>query len=310
MGPPNTMKREFSTPMTPVRNEKVKKIGGKENDKSQSVSDSSSSSAATNSSHNSSPNGATINSEITRYDLDRIFSTLKDLKNGQDSLKQSFEQRIDNLKKDFCETLDAKLDEVKDEFAIDISRLDNKFKELEVRMDSLVSTQSLQNTPPFDPNLTIVAIGIPYGKTENLQEKVENLVDAIKDNPPPGGDRHLADAKIINCLRMPERSDGKHPLVKIQFENLNQKISILRGKNILKDTRNFKRVFLRTSKSHTERLMEQNILTLLKMIPSGEEKLKLSSSGHLIPKPPPNAWEQRRDQQNKQQNGSDNHSKT
>ena len=123
--------------------------------------------------------------------------------------------------------------------------------------------------------MTIVAIGLPYWKGENLGQKVTKLINIIKDNPPAGGDRHLAETNIVNFLCMPERSDGRHPLVKIQFENTNHKISILHGKQMLKNTREYKHVFLRTSKTRTKLVMEQNVLALLKMIPDGE-KLKLS----------------------------------
>ena len=293
----NKLKRGSNNPMTPVKPTKKKNEDG--NKASSSGSDSAGSGDVPPLKQ---PNQETAQGNgqgiITRQDIDQILSSLASVKSSQEGLKQSFEKRIDNLKKDLTDNFDEKFQDFKDNFTMDISRLDNKFTDLETRFERLASSTANDHghigVKAFDPTSTIVAYGIPYQRGENLGDKVQKLVNALKSSSPPGGDRVLQEANVINFLRMQERNDGKHPLVKIQFESLEQKIAILRCKQSLKNTVDFKRVFLRTSKSFQERVMEQNLQAIMKMIPDGD-KLILNSSGHIVPKPPANPWRNRQE---------------
>ncbi len=70
------------------------------------------------------------------------------------------------------------------------------------------------------------------------------------------------------------------------FSSLEAKLCVLRAKYSLKHSREFARVFLRSSKSHTERLIEINFRKLLDIVPGGEE-LRVASNGRIIEK---DAW--------------------
>ena len=70
----------------------------------------------------------------------------------------------------------------------------------------------------FDPRMTIVAIGLPYWKGKNLGEKVAKLINTIKGNPPPGGDRHLAET---SCLWQRSTSSTSCTCQSSQTEDVN-----------------------------------------------------------------------------------------
>ena len=57
--------------------------------------------------------------------------------------------------------------------------------------------------------------------------------------------------RVIQAVRLPRRQEGMPAVVKIAFENDEQKIKVLRAKYRLKA---FSRVYLRSSKTHAERL--------------------------------------------------------
>ncbi len=73
----------------------------------------------------------------------------------------------------------------------------------------------------------------------------------------------------------------KPGLVKIQFEKLADKVTVLREKKHLSNSQEFRRVFLRSSTSHTDRLIELNFKTILDFIP-GEDNFKLTNNGRVM----------------------------
>jgi hypothetical protein len=192
------------------------------------------------------------------------------------------------MKDELMNTMNVKFQSLKDEFALDVARIDNRLDSVELKLSRVASNPV--RTQAFDTDRTVVAIGLPYNTSENLDQKVGDLIQALKANPAPDATDHLEQAEVVNILRMPVRHDGKHPIVKIEFKSKDNKIAILRKKGVPKNIYAFKKVFLRTSKTHTERLMEINVNTLMNLIPNVKDKFHFSGSGRLIPKPPQNAW--------------------
>ncbi len=77
------------------------------------------------------------------------------------------------------------------------------------------------------------------------------------------------------------RQCARPPLVKFAVPSLEGKIAVLRAKRNLKQSAEFPRVFLRSSKSHTERLIEPNFKKMLDLIPGGEN-MRVAGSGRLV----------------------------
>ena len=236
-----------------------------------------------------------------------ILSMFRELKEGQQAMKQSFESRFENLQRSITEQINSKFNELKDEFQIDIARLDKKFEEMELRIKGVhnkveevkMSQEPLKN---FDPEKTIVVSGLKHDAFETqdiLDTKIQSLVSEIKESPPPGGDRELQEATVVRSMRLKPRDNnaGRSPIVKVEFRTKDEKVAILRGKQVLKESRTFKKVFIRTSKSHEARMMEQNLQNILEYI-GADKDLKIASNGKLIPKPPAtNAWARGQDGQ-------------
>ena len=178
---------------------------------------------------------------------------VKELKSGQASIRQLLDSKIDNLSKD----INKKFGEMKNELRLELARLDRKFDELEVKVQQIQEAKFQS----FDPEKTIVVSGLHYDhglETPQLLEgKVEALLEVIKASPQPGADVDLQAAEIVGVLNMPLREEGRYPIVKVEFKPKNQKISVLRAKQVLKNSKDYKRVYLRTSKPYEVRIMEK-----------------------------------------------------
>ena len=89
--------------------------------------------------------------------------------------------------------------------------------------------------------------------------------------------------------------DGKPGIIKMQLRSLNDCIKVLHSKGRLRDPDRYKRVYIRSSKSHEEKLLEQHTYELLKMQGKADE-YTFTGSGKLVrkncigpPDKPPNA---------------------
>ena len=71
--------------------------------------------------------------------------------------------------------------------------------------------------------------------------------------------------------------------MKFQFESVADKVKVLKEKAKLKQSPEFSRTYIRSSKSHTDRLIEMNFRTILGMIPGGDN-MKITANGRLMDK--------------------------
>lgn len=69
--------------------------------------------------------------------------------------------------------------------------------------------------------------------------------------------------QVVAAARLRKRKFDKRGLVKISLLTLEEKLQVLRNKRKLVTNEKFKRVFLKSSKSHTNRIIELNACTLL-----------------------------------------------
>lgn len=88
---------------------------------------------------------------------------------------------------------------------------------------------------------------------------------------------------LIERIERVENLERLSGLVKISFQSVEQKIEVLRKKRGLMATPAYKSVFLRSSKSHTERLIELNAKTILSQIPNGNQ-FRITSNGRIVKK--------------------------
>lgn len=227
-----------------------------------------------------------------------IAKLLADLKHGQEQIKRSFESKIDKLKNDINASISDKLKALKDDIYLDMGKMDKKIDELDQklneRIDQMSAELSVPNGAVSDPALAdsmtdqttmhlrdtercIIAMGVPYrGESENLDPIIRRMVNALDlEGDPP---------TVLAWSRMKQRSvGGRPPLLKIAFADVYQKIRVLKNKAELKKTDEFKNVWLRSSQTHTERLLHLNFKKMLKMMPQGKN-YRLTGSGRLVQK--------------------------
>ncbi len=109
-----------------------------------------------------------------------------------------------------------------------------------------------------------------YDEGEDLENIVNRLIASLDG----------VTVKPVKSVRLKE-GERKKTLVKITFEALQDKIAVLRAKFSLRSTNDFSKVFLRSSKSHVERLIDINFKKLLDIIPGGES-LRVAASRRIV----------------------------
>lgn len=131
---------------------------------------------------------------------------------------------------------------------------------------------SKNNNPNDDPSLTVIAT--------NVQETDEPILDVAREIV-----SHLDNsATVVAASRLRGRY-GKPGLVKISFSSLEEKKNVQREKRNIRNVEKYKPVFIRSSKSHTERLIELNARTMLSELPHGNQ-FRITSNGRIVKKTP------------------------
>ena len=204
-------------------------------------------------------------------DINELKSTITDRMNHFEEIMKTMAN--DLLKK--YEQVDHRLTTVEN----DISAIKTNHEQHIAQCQGADGGASQMQTDPLaNTEITVVAKNIPCAINETmatLDLQIGELLSVMgvigPDIPNP--------VKVVKYARLPSRNE--HPgLVKIAFENLEQKILVLKHKQMLKDTR-FSKVWMWGSKTHTERLMEINTRKLLDRLPFGHG-LQLASNGRLI----------------------------
>ena len=123
----------------------------------------------------------------------------------------------------------------------------------------------------FNPELTIVAINAPRVTGETPMDLARRIVHAT------GGGRVNS---VINAKHTTS-FENRRGVFKMEIATLEDKIDILQKKKKLKDNPSLSRVYLRSSQTHTERLMHLNFKQLLQEVPNGNH-YRITGSGRLV----------------------------
>jgi hypothetical protein len=140
------------------------------------------------------------------------------------------------------------------------------------RNDSTFPT-AIQHNPLDDPGVTIIASGIPVTEVEDIKQKAEDLIRAL-------GDDVSSEVHITAVTRLPTRYNNRLGTVKISLRNTGEKVRVLRSRMKLKDTAGYKTVYIRSSKSRIELLIEMNARAVLRNLPQGGS-LRVDANGRI-----------------------------
>lgn len=268
-----------------------------EGDQTGNTTDTSSSTMASGSNNGKQTGSNTgSNQDQTANDkLDSLLKAVADIKKSQDSMQRMFESKLDRLRTDLMENIDTKVRALRDELTMDLARegnrIDGVLKTIEAMQGRLDTVEHKQTeigpqttttqqpnrrepkNPLSDPDLCVVVSGLPVTDNENMMEKAESLISAI-------GEDVSTNVLITGAIRLPTRLTDKPGLVKIGFQNVEEKVLVLRRKWRLKDSEDYKRVYVKSCKSHAERLIELNARALLRSMPGGRN-FRVDASGRI-----------------------------
>jgi hypothetical protein len=197
----------------------------------------------------------------------------KEIKDTSVNLKKSIDQKFENLSDSLYDKMTKEFSEMKDHVDLEVGKLQRKIELLEVRVGSIEERDYVNRSNPFETEHTVVAINLKEEPGENIEEVVADLFNeglGIRDIEP------------VQLLRLKGR-DGKPGIVKIELPRKEDKIHVLRAKTKLKDSNEFKRVYLRSSMTHAERLIQYNFREILNELPNGSN-YRIAGNGRIIKK--------------------------
>ena len=203
--------------------------------------------------------------------INKMMEIMLSVKKGQESLQRTFESKIERLRKDVMSTIDDKIKAVKVDVDLQFTSLDNRIYELERVMNSL----STEGMPMPLNDHTVNNCDVTVIVSNLRQRPGEKPLDAAKELVKALGDHVFDNTVITDAKRCNERNRGTPPVLK--------KVNVLRAKQELKQSRHYKNVYMRGSKTHTERILELNAKTLLSELPNGNQ-YRVTANGRIVKK--------------------------
>ena len=162
------------------------------------------------------------------------------------------------------EQLETQIDSVKDYVDTEQTCFVRRLEDMESRI------AKFETEKKFDPEVTIIAQYIEKSNDEIIMDKALDFVkNGLKSS-----------VNIVRAMRLTTR--GRAPgLLKIEVPSLNEKISLLRRREKLSESDTYCNVKIRSSKSHTDRLIEINTDMILQEL-GLDTKMFITANGRLV----------------------------
>ena len=141
---------------------------------------------------------------------------------------------------------------------------------LESNIDDHIRDNPHATPEEFPVDTTLVCTGLRESSGENPAAVAQDLI-----NDGLG----LINVEVVRARRLASRY-GKPGLFKIQLPTVTDKIAALRVKRNLMDS-GYRGVFIRSSTTHTDRILHQNFMAILKELPNGDN-YRVTSNGKLV----------------------------
>lgn len=206
-----------------------------------------------------------------------IVDVLKQWKTSIDNFKHSCDNKLNFIDKSIKQVNTNKADmtltgaqimtsvkECKDYVDNQVAIMVTRFESLESKLNALSETKQ------FDPEVTLIAQGVPMSDGEIPQDIASNILSDIG----------LPDMEIVRAKRLTPRN-GKPGLFKIELHDLESKICALRHKYDIETSSRFKGVTIRSSKSHTDRLIEINTQMIIDEL-GFQDRFRIAANGRLL----------------------------
>lgn len=219
---------------------------------------------------------------------DNVLQELRKLTSKIDGLQLSFKQQLDTKVDCLHTSMQVLIAENREWFKAKLSRKTteiqtNMDKEISVlisrieKMEAKIDVSNAKANARFDHDVSIVISGLLYSEGENVTVLVNELLTE--------GLQLEEDACVVAVERTKDRG-GRPAVVKVEFGSVREKIGVLRKKQLLKDNPKYNRVYIRSAKTHTERLLELIFRTLLDELPAGKQ-FYVAGNGRVRRQPSP-----------------------
>lgn len=203
---------------------------------------------------------------VSTADLYKLMLTVKQ---NQDSLRTSLEQRISNLETKFTNEIKMSMKTLKDEMTLEFAQVDNKIKELETKMSNYESKQQeINNDLPsvsmknVQPKLVFKNIKSEGLNTDSLETYVNGILRSI------GLEFSVVSAQQIGNPNNGRVNNTQRPKpVLVTFADENQRVDVLKNKRKLKDINDYKNIYIETDRTRQERINDANMRQIIKSIP-------------------------------------------
>jgi hypothetical protein len=236
--------------------------------------------------------------------IDWLMTAVSEMKVNQERNRTALEEKIDKLKVEFVEQIELKVGSLRNEITTKLNtesaRINDILETVQLlsgRVGSLESSQPMlqgavgqaidlnngeQSTHMpvrFRPNngedyeRSVMVSGINFDKDEVIIDKANSVIHEL-------GEDIVQKVKVVNAIRYRRRFNGKPGFVKIILRNKEEKVLILRNKMKLKNSETHSEVYIKSCKSHAERLIESNTRALLRQLPQGHD-FRVDANGRL-----------------------------
>ena len=224
---------------------------------------------------NKQPKMSTPEKGISVISNEQLMQELLDMKKSMNQIVQdnaishsSLRNAVDHLRSEISNDLQQKFDQLNSRINVEIGHMVARLDDMDTKLNKFEKKLKTFYRNPFDPDVTICVFGLKYDEpVDTLAEKL--LKDIGLENVP-----------IVNVLRVGNR-DGKPGILKVELSDQQDKIKVLRSKSKLQNSRSFNRVYIRSSHSHVERVVERNFKTILSELPFGDQ-YRFTGHGILV----------------------------
>ena len=175
---------------------------------------------------------------LCEYTSTKLRGIETDLEVHKGAQKKNIQQKVDDVK--YIIDKEVKI------MSARLERLENKVENVLKRFH-------------FDTETTVIAIGLNTSPGEDILHKANDLITR---------GLNIHDVPVVQGKRLTSKTN-KPGLVKIEFNSLYEKKRVLRAKAKLKNSTTYGKVFLRSSKTHCEQILEHNLQVVLESSPIG-----------------------------------------
>ena len=214
---------------------------------------------------------------------EEIDSVKKDFNSRMDGLSHKLEHKLESKLVQFVETqIEQKVSSVSDELKqrIGVSDLQNEMASLKSTYASV--TKSGASVSESSSEAVIERNVIIRNLACDPREESDKAVALNKVNKLLRDGLKLKTVKITKCERKPSKSK-KPGVIVATIDTVDQKQEIMKVKNILKKTTDFKDVYLENDRAFSTRVNESNMFTVLKELGKANEYF-VSGSGRILKK--------------------------